>query len=228
VTAKTRPVPLYRWTALGTAVVRMWRAWRVLIPVIIANAVIQSVLLLGQPRPYLTVPFVLLAVLSFLVFVLAFCAVASAVLQATTGPVEVAQVMARVRARALPLVGWTLAWALVVTLGFTLYVIPGLIVLALTPFLLIAVVDGQRNPLLVNFRVIGERWGRWLVTVVIVGVLLGVVWLLTNVDGFFVGGALGALIGWLVLGLITAWLTCGWALIYRSSTSAPVEPSRGD
>lgn len=221
-TTATSPVRLYRWSALATALARMWRGWQVIVPVVVSNAVIQSLLLLGQPRPYLTLPFVLLALVSFAVFTLAFAAVASAVLQASTGPVTVSRVVAQVRARALPLFAWALAWALIVTLGFALYVIPGLIVLALTPYLLIAVVDGQRNPLLVNLRVIGARWGRWLVTTIVVGVVLAILWLLSNVDGFFVGGPLGALIGWLALGLVASWLTCAWVLVYRSCVPVPV------
>ena len=222
----TMQVPLYRWSALATALVRMWRGWRVVIPVVIVNAVIQSLLLLGQPRPYLTLTFVLLALVSFAVFTLAFGAVASAALQAAVGSVSAANVVAHVRARALPLFAWGLALALVVTLGFALYVIPGLVVLALTPYVLIAVVDGQRNPLLVNFRVIGLRWGRWLVTVAVVGAVLGVLWLLANVDGFFIGGPLGALVGWLVLGLISSWLVSAWALVYRSAVDSPAELPR--
>ncbi len=220
--------PLYRWSALATALVRMWRGWRVVIPVVIVNAVIQSLLLLGQPRPYLTLSFVLLALVSFAVFTVAFGAVTAAALQASTGSVSAADAVAKVRARALPLFAWALAWALVVVLGLALYVIPGLIILALTPYLLIAVVDGQRNPLLANLRAIGARWGRWLVTTIVVGVVLAVLWLLSNVDGFFVGGPLGALIGWLVLGLVASWLTCAWALIYRSAVGPAAAPPGWD
>lgn len=220
----TMQVPLYRWSALATALIRMWRGWRVVIPVVIVNAVIQSLLLLGQPRPYLTLTFVLLALVSFAVFTVAFGAVTAAALQASTGSVSVANAVAQVRARALPLFAWGLALALVVTFGFALYVIPGLVVLALTPYVLIAVVDGQRNPLLVNFRAIGLRWGRWLVTVVVVGVVLGALWLLANVDGFFIGGPLGALVGWLVLGLVSSWLICAWVLVYRSVVGSAVAP----
>lgn len=218
------PIRLYRWSVLATALARMWRGWQVIVPVVVINAVIQSLLLLGQPRPYLTLPFVLLALVSFAAFTLAFAAVASAVLQASTGPVAAASVVAQVRARALPLLAWALAWVLAVTLGFALYVVPGLILLALTPYLLIAVVDGQRNPLLANLRVIGRRWGRWLVTTIAVGVVLAVLWLLSDIDGFFVGGPLGALIGWLVVGLVASWLTCAWALIYRSVVGSEVAP----
>jgi len=220
----TMQAPLYRWSALATALIRMWRGWRVVIPVVIVNAVIQSLLLLGQPRPYLTLTFVLLALVSFAVFTVAFGAVTAAALQASTGSVSVANAVAQVKARALPLFAWGLALALVVTFGFALYVIPGLVVLALTPYVLIAVVDGQRNPLLVNFRAIGLRWGRWLVTVVVVGVVLGVLWLLANVDGFFIGGPLGALVGWLVLGLVSSWLICAWVLVYRSVVGSAVAP----
>ena len=123
-------------------------------------------------------------------------------------------------ARALELLAWlTVALMGIVTLsqavGWTL--LPPLYALqALTPYLLLAVVDGKWNPLAINFRTLGARWGRWLVTVVLMGVICFVMWFLSALDGFFVTGAPGAIIAWLVLGLVSAWFTCAWALVYRS------------
>jgi hypothetical protein len=120
------------------------------------------------------------------------------------------------RDRTWPLLAWSLGLVLVAIAGFALYVVPGFIVLALTPYLLLAVIDGQRNPIAVNFRTIGARWGRWLITVMIMGVICFIMWFLSALDGFFVTGAPGAIIAWLVLGFVSAWFTSAWALIYRS------------
>ena len=207
---------LYRVSVLATGFARMWRAWRVLLPVVIVNAVVQGILLLSGVLPYLTIVFVLTALLSFVILVASFGLIAAAMLQAVQGPVSAGAAIDTLRARTWPLLAWSLGLVLVAIAGFALYVVPGFIVLALTPYLLLAVVDGKRNPLAVNFRTIGARWGRWLITVVLMGVICFVMWFLSALDGFFVTGAPGAMIAWLVLGLVSAWFTCAWALIYRS------------
>lgn len=212
----TQQASLYRVSVLITGFARMWRAWRVLLPVVIVNALLQGLLLLPGVLPYLSIAFALVALLSFVVLVVSFGLIAAAMLQATEGPVSVSAAVDTLRARTWPLLAWSLGLVLVATLGFALYVVPGFVVLALMPYLLLAVIDGKRNPLAVNFRTIGARWGRWLITVVLMGVICFVMWFLSALDGFFVTGAPGAMIAWLVLGLISAWFICAWALIYRS------------
>ena len=208
--------PLYRVSVLITGFARMWRAWRVLLPVVVVNALGQGILLLSGVLPYLTIVFVLTALLSFVILVASFGLVAAAMLQAVAGPVSVGAAVDTFRNRTWPLLAWSLGLVIVAIAGFAIYVVPGFIVLALTPYLLLAVIDGQRNPIAVNFRTIEARWGRWLITVAIMGVICFVMWFMSDLDGFFVTGAPGAIIAWLVLGLVSAWFTCAWALIYRS------------
>ena len=207
---------LYRVSVLATGFARMWRAWRVLLPVVVVNALVQGILLLPGVLPYLTIAFVLTALLSFVILVASFGLIAAAMLQAVEGPVSAGAAIDTLRDRTWPLLAWSLGLVLVAIAGFAIYVVPGFIVLALTPYLLLAVVDGQRNPIAVNFRTIGARWGRWLITVVIMGAICFIMWFLSALDGFFVTGAPGAIIAWLVLGMVSAWFTCAWALIYRS------------
>ena len=208
--------PLYRVSVLVTGFARMWRAWRLLLPVVIGNALVQGILLLSGVLPYLTIVFVFTALLSFVILVASFGLIAAAMLQAAEGPVSAGAAIDTLRTRTWPLLAWSLGLVLVAIAGFALYVVPGFIVLALTPYLLLAVVDGKRNPLAVNFRTIGARWGRWLITVVLMGVICFVMWFLSALDGFFVTGAPGAMIAWLVLGLVSAWFISAWALVYRS------------
>ena len=212
----TQQASLYRVSVLVTGFARMWRAWRLLLPVVIVNAVVQGILLLSGALPYLTVVFVLTALLSFVILVASFGLIAAAMLQAVEGKVSAGAAIDTMRARTWPLLAWSLGLVLVAIAGFALYVVPGFIILALTPYLLLAVVDGKRNPLAVNFRTIGARWGRWLITVVLMGVISFLMWFLSALDGFFVTGAPGAMIAWLVLGLVSAWFVCAWALVYRS------------
>lgn len=208
--------PLYRVSVLATGFARMWRAWRVLIPVVILNALLQGLLLLPGVLPYLSAAFIVVALLSLIVLIASFGLVAAAMLQAVQGPVSVSEALTALRTRLLPILSWGIGLALVATLGFALYVIPGFIILALTPYLLLAVIDGRRNPLGANFRTLTARWGRWVVTVVLMGIICFVLWFLAALDGFFITGAPGATIAWLALGLVSAWFTCAWALVYRS------------
>jgi hypothetical protein len=201
---------LYRVSVLATGFARMWRAWRVLLPVVVVNALAQGILLLSGVLPYLTIVFVLTALLSFVILVASFGLIAAAMLQAVEGPVSAGAAIDTLRDRTWPLLAWSLGLVLVAIAGFAIYVVPGFIVL------LLAVVDGQRNPIAVNFRTIGARWGRWLITVAIMGAICFIMWFLSALDGFFVTGAPGAIIAWLVLGLVSAWFTCAWSLIYRS------------
>lgn len=216
--AATEPAPLYRVSVLATGFARMWRAWPILLPVVAVNAVAQGILLLSGVLPYLTIVFVVTALLSFVVLVASFGLVAAAMLQAVEGPVSAHAAVDSLRARTWPLLAWSLGLVLAAVAGFSLYVIPGFIILALTPYLLLAVIDGKRNPLAVNFRTIGARWGRWLITVILMGVICFGLWFLSALDGFFVTGAPGAMIAWLALGLVSAWFICAWALIFRSVT----------
>ena len=212
--------PIYRVSVLAVGFVRMWRAWKILIPVIIVNAALQALLLLPNVLPYLTVAFIIVSLLSLLILVKAYNFVAAAMLQAAVGQVDLRSVNANLWKRYFVLLAWSVGLLVLVLIGVSLYVVPGLIVIALAPYLLLAVVDGKRNPLAVNFKTIGARWGRWLVTVLIMGVLCFGVWFLSALNGFFITGAPGAFIGWLLIGFVASWFTCAWALVYRSVNPA--------
>ncbi|MFM8772621.1 MAG: hypothetical protein ACKOFP_02060, partial [Actinomycetota bacterium] len=161
--------PLYRVSVLATGFMRMWRAWKIVVPVIVINAALQALLILPNVLPYFSLAFVIVAVLSLLLLVAAYNVVAAAMLQAATGPVDGRGVVASLRHRYALLLVWSVGLLLLVLIGLALYVVPGLVVIALAPYLLLAVVDGKPNPLAANFRTIGARWGRWLITVVIMG-----------------------------------------------------------
>lgn len=217
----------YRVSALARGFLRMWRGWRVILPVAAVNAVVQSLLVWPAFTSASGWWVALSALVSALAFGVSFGLVAATALQAVDGPVAWAAAWGALRANLASYSLWALAWLVSVAVGLALNTLPGLLVAALTPFLLLAAVDGHRNALARNLRTIGRRFWRWLVTVVIVGVLL----LLGNVSAglftFFVRTPLAALVVWLVAGLVLAWFTTAWALIYRSAWTDP-EPDAAD
>ena len=157
-------------------------------------------------------------------FLVAYGLLLAAALDAVTGRAGLGAAWERLRLRFVPYLLWSVGLLLVVMVGLALYTVPGLLVIAVTPFLLLAVMDGRPNPLAANVRALGARWGRWLVTVVIMGIVAAVLWLLTALNSFFVTGSVAAFISWLVLGLVAAWFTTAWAMVYRSTpVGAPGE-----
>jgi hypothetical protein len=210
---------LYRVSALASGLVRMWRGWRVLVPVIVVNAVVQA-LLVWPPFTYSATWWVVLsAVISALMFGVAFGLVASTALQVPDGHVGWGTAVARLRAHVGAYALWAVVWLLLVSLGLALYTIPGLVFAALLPFLLLATLDGQRNPIATNFRTIGRRFWRWLLTVLIVGLALVVGDLAGGLFTFFTRNPLASLVVWLLAGFGAAWVTTAWALVYRSAWS---------
>ena len=117
---------------------------------------------------------------------------------------------------------WVVGWTVVVTVGLGFYFWPGVLVLALTPFLPVAAAAGVRNPLGANFAAIRSRPVRYLVTVAITLAVLLVMWLASALNAFFVRGWVASFTTWLVIGFVAAWLLTAWAALFRS-TDAGVE-----
>ena len=216
----------YRVSALASAAVRMWRGWSVIVPVVVVNALVQA-LLVWPAFTYDSGWYTALsAVVSAVAFALAYALVASVALDVPSGRVGWAQAWSRVRTNLVGYALWAVLLLVVVSVGLAVYTVPGLLVLALTPFLLIAALDGRGNALAVDVRTIGRRFWRWLVTVAItgVGVLLGSV--IAGFTAFFWRGGIAAALVWLVGGLLLSWITVAWGLIYRSAwMPVPDEPA---
>jgi hypothetical protein len=199
------------------SIVRMWRGWRVIVPVIVVNALVQA-LLMWPPFAYDAMWwFWLSAVLSAVALGGSFALVAATALRVEDGPVHWAAAVAPVRRHVIGYTLWAATWLITVSIGLALYTLPGLVVAALTPYLLIAALDGHRNALGRNLRTIGRRPWRWLLTTALVGLglLVGVV--ASGLFTFFVRPPLAAFVVWLIGGLLVAWLTVVWARIYRDA-----------
>ncbi len=207
----------YRRSALAAAALRMWRGWSVIIPVVIANAGLQAILAWPGIRTDDDAILILLALVSAAGFIVSLGFVTASALLVSDGRVGWSRALGVMRPQGLLYSVWAIALGAAVIVGLAFYTVPALLVVALTPFLLLAALDGRRNALGANFRTIGRRFWRWLVTVVVVavGVLLG--WVLAGLTGFFLRGALASLVVWLVAGFAIAWITTAWAVIYRSA-----------
>lgn len=207
--------PPYRISSLAFAFVRMWRGWRVLIPVIVLNAVIQA-LLIWPAFTYGSGVWVLAsAVISAIALAASFALAAASALRVADGPVRWADITTGLHLNALRYLIWALIWGVAVAIGFALYVLPGVIVIAATPFLALAVLDGQARPLRANFSVLRACLGRWLITILLVVVVGVVCWNVSGFAAFFLRGPFATLLVWLVGGWLIAWFTTAFALIYR-------------
>lgn len=219
---------LYRASALASGLVRMGRGWPVIVPVVVANALVQA-LLVWPPFTYDTGWWTIVsAVLSALMFGISFGVVASALLNVADGPVSWSQATGTLRAHLLTYALWAFAWLLAVSVGLAFNTVPGLVIAALTPFLLLAALDGHRNALGRNLRTVGRRFWRWLVTVAIIGIVLLVGDFSAGLFTFFTRNPLASLAVWLIGGLVVAWITTAWALIYRSAWAEPAPATPTD
>ena len=219
----------YRVSALASGFVRMWRGWTVIVPVVVITAVLQA-LLVWPAFTYGTSWWaVVAAVISAVVQGIAFGLVGATALQVADGPVRWTQALGMLRGNLGRYALWAVAWLVAVSVGLSLYTVPGLVVAALTPFLLLAVLDGQRNPIAANFATIGRRFWRWLVTTALVGLAMLVGDLAAGLFTFFTRVPLAAIVVWLVAGFVLTWFTTAWALIYRDAWAEPataIEPAR--
>lgn len=188
----------------------MWRAWarewRVLIPLTVVVAVIQSATVLGDPEPAPDWIFALLVTAS-LVTTIAAVAIAS--------ETSLAGVDGRpVRAPGGGLVLWSAVIVLGVAVVAVLLAVVTSLAIVLALVLLPAVADGQRNPLhgLVVFT---RRPVRAVVFVLVALLVIALSWVVALLLGFFVTGPLAAGVTWLWFGLVGTLLLCAATSLYR-------------
>lgn len=216
------PARPYGWSVLASACARWWRGTLTLLIVIIVNALVQAALVAGDPVPGSDPMAAVLALVSFIVLLVTTALLFNTALLAATCRVGVRDALAKTRRHFWLFCGWAIGWLVVVTLGLMFHTWPGLLIAAITPFVVIAATDGRRNAIGANFRAIGSRFGRYLATLIISGIILLVFHLLATANSFFIGGAAAAFVLWVGLGLVGSWLIVGWSLLYRATTVGQV------
>lgn len=226
--ARSRPPKRYGWSAFVTGCARFWRATLLFTVVAGVNAAIQALLTIPKPIPGLdNAEFLLLALASYAVLLLSLAAIATAALRAVSGRAGLADTWATMRPRLGHFLLWSFLWTVACTIGFMLFAVPGVVLLLITPYVVIAAADGARNPLTANFRAIGSRLGRYLITVVVSCVWLVVLYVTSGMTSFILDGANAAFVFWLVAGIIGAWMITTWALIYRSTSVGSSDEKAG-
>ena len=202
----------YGWTVLGTGFAKMWRGFLPFVVVAVVNALVQASLLWLSP-------FWLALGISAAVLLIAFALTAHIADRSVTRRSGIGDLRGTELARfAL----WVIGWTVVISIGLAFYFWPGVLLLALTPFVPAAAAAGARNPLGANFGAIRARPFRYLLTMLISLLVILVVWLLSGLNMFFVTGWVASFTSWLIIGFVAAWLLTAWSSLLRSTPAGEV------
>ncbi|MDQ1247607.1 MAG: hypothetical protein QG597_1978 [Actinomycetota bacterium] len=216
----------YRFSVMLTGALRMWRATRVTLPVILLNAVLQGVLILPTQSAFTGLTLALTALGSALALVATLAVVTAGALD-SFGLVHPNWdgVRRRLAASWVPFVGWTCALFVVVVAGFALWTWPGALLLALGLFVPLSAMD-RASPLRATWLIIRRRPVRWAVTVLVVLALGLVAYLSRAVLWFFVPQFVGVAIAGLVWGVLVWWVSTGLAALYLAVSRGRPEVER--
>lgn len=185
--------------------------------VVIVNALLQALILIPAPMyGYQTALFFTLGILSGIVLLAALAIILSAALNSGVDN-SFRGAFARIRPNLGRFVLWSVLWMIVILIGLLLDVVPGFIIMAATPYVLFAALEGKSNPLMSNFRAIKARPGRYIAVLIATFFILWVLLIVSGLISFTVYLPLSGLLQWLYTGFFGCWLISGWALLWRST-----------
>lgn len=207
----------YGFSALLTGFTRVWRAPAAIWAAILVNALAQALLIWPDPVASASLVFLLLALASLVVALLAAAVITASALETVTGRASLGTSGARARRNLGGFSAWFVLLLLALLIGTMLYTVPGVVVAVVTPYVLLAAMDGHSNAILADLRAIASRPGRWLVTALLMGLVVAISWLLAAVVMFFVTGPPAAFVMWVWFGFLFAWFQCTWAAVFRST-----------
>lgn len=223
----------YRFSSLARGFLLFWRGWAVMIPLVLITAGVQSLLFSNPIAPRDSWLNVLAAVVSALIGVVGAVLVTAASVALVRGHRGARLWVATftpLRHHWLSIKLWSVALAALVVAGFVLSLPLGIAVIAMTPFVLVGAVAEERNPFAFNFVMLGRRFWRWLVTVLIGLAFATIGYLVGGFVDFFLRGVLGAFALWVAVGFFFSWFTVAFALIglsvrrEASAASATLNP----
>jgi len=215
----------YGRSVLVSALRSVARGWQQFVVVVVVNSAAQSLLSWTGLVPSSSFPFLLAAAASFAVLLLSLALIGSTALESVDGRVTWGAMLRRARAHAGSYLLWVVLLVVAIMAGLLVWVVPGIVVVALTPMVVVAALDGRRGALRANFSAIRARPGRWLVTAGVMAVVVGAGWLAAVLTGLLVAGWLGPLVVWLGFGVLAAWFECAWTLLYRSTPVGSAGPT---
>lgn len=218
-----KPAREYGFSVLVTGLARLGRQPLGFLTVIVLNAVVQMLLLMWTPVISGSATFWVSAGLSLVSLLLCFGWICRLALASVDGKVGLGELFKGTPRGLALFLAWVALELIVVFVLASLWFWPGLIAMLLMPFVAIAATDGKHNAIGANFAAIRQRPGRYVITVVFWIIIMTVSWLLLLLGSITLPPVALGLLGWLFKGLIGAWLTCAFAVLYRSTSvgSAP-------
>ncbi|MGV1037812.1 MAG: hypothetical protein ACOYD0_12430 [Candidatus Nanopelagicales bacterium] len=208
----------YGFSVIFAGVKGLFRGFLPFLAVIVVNAIVQAVLIgTLNALPGFNASFIISLIISAVSLWIGLYFLCQTALEAPFGRVSLRQ-GTRINGRGLLIFTvWVVVLYAVLMVLLILYVPLGLLWLVVTPFTALAATDARTNAIGANFRVIGNRFFRWLITIIILSILLLFVYLIQVAFGFFIGSWLGSGLGWIVNGVIAAWFLSALAALYRST-----------
>jgi hypothetical protein len=227
--AYLEPEKQYGWSVLFTSLGRMWRGWAPALTIIIVNAVLQALLVMWNPIFGIDgVGVYALAAASGLLLLMTVAVLTATALLSVDSRVGVGAAMARAASAFGTFALWMISLWIIVMVGYSLWTLPGIFLLAITPFVSIAAIDGQRNAFMANLKAISARPIRWLFTVLIIGAISGILWVLSAFNTFFITGFWSSLFACLSMGMFCWWFQTAWARLYRSTPVGVTDAPQAD
>jgi hypothetical protein len=202
--------PAGTWRAIA-------RGWPVFVPVIVVEAGVQTALVLSDPVPQWSTGFLALLLISLLALLAAVwltVGAASAAVDGTGG-------LLRRAVRRPIIVAWALAVGVVAVAVSLLQLWVTPLVLLVGAFVLpAAAADDPGNLFARAYRPVVRTPVRWVLAV-LAGVALAIAtWVAALSFGFFITGALGAVLTWLWFGVAATFVIALWCSLYRRATPA--------
>ncbi|MGV1037058.1 MAG: hypothetical protein ACOYD0_08535 [Candidatus Nanopelagicales bacterium] len=185
--------------------------------VILINAIVQMLLIMWTPVTSDSLAFWASSTISLVSLLICYSWICHLALATVDGTIGLRELFSTTTKGLGLFLGWVILELIAVFVLASLWFWPGLIAMLLMPFVAIAATDGKRNAVKVNFVAIKQRLGRYLVTVIFWIIIIAVAWLLVILGSITLPTFALGLFGWLFKGLIGAWLTCSFAVLYRST-----------
>lgn len=212
----------YGFSVLLTGFARLFKQPTAFAAVIVFNAIVQMALTLWTPIISASWQFAASALISLISLLLSFSWICRLALATVDGKMTFSELLRHTPVNLGRFVLWVLAELVLIFVLAALGFWPGLLFMLVIPFVALAAIDGK-SPVAANFTAIRERFGRyltvmawWILVMVVSDVLLGL-------------GAITlpewalAFFGWIYKGIIGAWLTTAFAVLFRSTRAGQAD-----